>query len=177
MKILISGAGVAGPTLAFWLCEHGFQPTIVERAPRLRTGGYIIDFWGAGLEVADRMQLVPEILRRAYQFKEVRELDRRGNRVSGFAVRALQAASGGRFTSLPRSDLSAVIFEALGDRVETIFDDSTTRIEDLGGEVRVHLERTPPRTFDLVIGADGLHSHVRRLAFGEAARFERYLGL
>jgi 2-polyprenyl-6-methoxyphenol hydroxylase-like FAD-dependent oxidoreductase len=70
-----------------------------------------------------------------------------------------------------------VIFETLGDRVETIFDDSITGIEDCGGEVRVQFERTPPRTFDLVIGAGGLHSHVRRLVFGEAARFERYLGL
>ncbi len=177
MKILISGAGIAGPTLAFWLREYGFQPTIVERAPRLRTGGHIIDFWGAGFEVADRMHLVPEILQRGYQFKEVREVDRSGKRVAGFAVRALVSVSGGRFTSLPRSDLAAVIFEALGNRVETIFDNSIAGIEDLGGEVRVHFERTPPRMFDLVIGADGLHSYVRRLVFGEEARFERYLGL
>lgn len=177
MKILISGAGIAGPSLAFWLREHGFQPTIVERAPRLRSGGYIIDFWGAGFEVADRMHLVPTILQRGYQFKEVREVDRNGKRVGGFGVRAIARASGGRFTSVPRSDLSAVIFERLGDRVETIFDDSITGIEDRGGEVRVQFERTPPRTFDLVIGAGGLHSHVRRLVFGEAARFERYLGL
>jgi 2-polyprenyl-6-methoxyphenol hydroxylase-like FAD-dependent oxidoreductase len=177
MKILVSGAGIAGPSLAFWLREHGFQPTIVERAPGLRNGGYIIDFWGAGFEVADRMHLVPAILQRGYQFKEVREVDRRGRRVGGFAVRAIARASGGRFTSVPRSDLSAVIFGMLGDRVETIFDDSITAIEDRGSEVRVQFERTPPRTFDLVIGAGGLHSHVRRLVFGEAARFERYLGL
>jgi 2-polyprenyl-6-methoxyphenol hydroxylase-like FAD-dependent oxidoreductase len=177
MKILISGAGIAGPSLAFWLREHGFQPTIVERAPRLRSGGYIVDFWGAGFEVADRMHLVPAILQRGYQFKEVREVGRSGRRVGGFAVRAIARASGGRFTSVPRSDLSAVIFETLGNRVETIFDDSITAIEDRGSEVRVQFERTPPRTFDLVIGAGGLHSHVRRLVFGEAARFERYLGL
>jgi 2-polyprenyl-6-methoxyphenol hydroxylase-like FAD-dependent oxidoreductase len=177
MKILISGAGIAGPSLAFWLRKHGFQPTIVERAPRLRTGGHIIDFWGDGFEVADRMQLVPEIMRRGYEFQEVREVDRHGKRVGGLAVRALVSAGGGRFTSLPRSDLAAVIFESLGDRVETIFDDSITGIEDLGSAVRVHFEQTPPRMFDLVIGADGLHSHVRRLVFGEEARFERYLGL
>ena len=123
------------------------------------------------------MHLVPAILERGYQFQEVREVDRRGTRVGGFAVRAIARASGGRFTSVPRSDLSAVIFATLGDRVETIFEDSITGIEDQGGEVRVQFERTPPRTFDLVIGADGLHSHVRRLVFGEAARFERYLGL
>ena len=177
MKILISGAGIAGPSLAFWLREHGFQPTIVERAPRLRSGGYIVDFWGAAFEVADRMHLVPEILQKGYQFKEVREVDRSGKRVGGFAVRTFERVSGGRFTSLPRSDLSAVMFDALDDRVEAIFDDSITGIEDLGDGVRVHFERTAPRMFDLVIGADGLHSHVRRLVFGEAGRFERYLGL
>lgn len=177
MKILISGAGLAGPSLAFWLHRHGFQPTLVERAPRLRTGGYIIDFWGAGFEVAERMGLVPQILQRSYRLQEVREVDRRGRRVSGLPVRAFDGMGGGRFTSLPRSDLAALIFGALGAQVETIFDDSITEIEDLGGDVRVHFERTSSRTFDLVVGADGLHSQVRRLAFGEEARFERYLGL
>jgi 2-polyprenyl-6-methoxyphenol hydroxylase-like FAD-dependent oxidoreductase len=177
MKILISGAGVAGPSLAFWLQQHGFQPTLVERAPRLRTGGYIIDFWGAGFDVADRMGLVPQILQKGYQIREVREVDRNGRRVGGFAVRAFDRMSGGRFTSVPRSDLAAVVFEALNDRVETIFGDSITEIEDLGGSVRIQFERTSSRLFDLVIGADGLHSQVRRLVFGAEARFERYLGL
>jgi 2-polyprenyl-6-methoxyphenol hydroxylase-like FAD-dependent oxidoreductase len=177
MRVLVSGAGIAGPTLAFWLRKHGLQPTIVERAPRLRTGGHIIDFWGAGFEVAERMGLAPEILRRGYQFSEVREVDRRGRRVGGFAVSGFaQGITGGRFTSLPRSELAAVIFGALED-VETIFDDSIVGLEDAGQEVRVRFERTPPRTFDLVIGADGLHSTVRRLAFGEDAGVERYLGL
>jgi 2-polyprenyl-6-methoxyphenol hydroxylase-like FAD-dependent oxidoreductase len=177
MKILISGAGLAGPTLAFWLQQHGFEPTIVERAPRLRTGGYIVDFWGAGFDVADRMDLVPDILRRGYQIKEVREVDERGGRVGGFTVRAFDRITGGRFTSVPRSELAASIFEALGDRIETIFDESVTDIEDVGGQVRVRFERSPPRLFDLMIGADGLHSQVRRLVFGDQAQFERYLGL
>jgi 2-polyprenyl-6-methoxyphenol hydroxylase-like FAD-dependent oxidoreductase len=177
MKILISGAGIAGPTLGFWLQQHGFEPTIVERAPRLRTGGYIVDFWGAGFDVADRMGLVPEILRRGYQIKEVREVDERGGRVGGFTVRAFDRITGGRFTSVPRSELAASIFEALGDRIETMFDESVTDIEDVGGQVRVQFERNPPRLFDLVIGADGLHSQVRRFVFGDQARFERYLGL
>jgi 2-polyprenyl-6-methoxyphenol hydroxylase-like FAD-dependent oxidoreductase len=177
MKILISGAGIAGPSLAFWLQQHGFQPTIVERAPALRTGGYIVDFWGAGFDVADRMGLVSEILEKGYQIKEVREVDRSGRRAAGFPVSAWDRLSGGRFTSLPRSDLATVIFEALGDRVETVFDDSITAIDDVGGAVQVHFERSQSRLFDLVIGADGLHSQVRRLVFGEDVRFEHYLGL
>lgn len=177
MKVLISGAGIAGPCLAYWLQHHGFQPTLVERAPRLRTGGYIVDFWGAGFDVAERMGLVPRILERGYPMKELRQVDRNGKRVSGFAISVFDRMTGGRFTSVPRSALSAAIFEALGDRVETLFDDSITAIEDRGGAIQVRLERSPPRTFDLVVGADGLHSQVRRLVFGEEARFERYLGL
>lgn len=177
MKVLISGAGIAGPCLAYWLRNHGFEPTIVERAPRLRTGGYIIDFWGAGFDVADRMGLVPQILQRGYRLKELRQVDRSGKRVSGFAVDVFDRMTNGRFTSLPRSELSASIFEALGGQVETIFDDNITGIETLERDVRVQFEGSPSRTFDLVIGADGLHSQVRRLVFGEEAQFEQYLGL
>ena len=67
MKVLISGAGIAGSTLAYWLARYGFEPTIVERAPKLRTGGYIIDFWGAGFDIAERMDLLPEISRKGYK--------------------------------------------------------------------------------------------------------------
>ncbi|MGA8808441.1 MAG: FAD-binding domain [Thermoanaerobaculia bacterium] len=177
MRVLISGAGIAGPCLAYWLQRHGFEPTIVERAPRLRTGGYIVDFWGAGFEVAARMGLVPQILEKGYHVKEVRQVDRRGKRISGFAVSVFDRIAAGRFTSLPRGELAALIHEASGDRVETIFDDSITAVDEVGDEVTVSFGRAPSRVFDLVIGADGLHSQVRRLVFGEDVCFERYLGL
>jgi len=177
MNVLISGAGIAGPCFAYWLKHHGFEPTIVERAPRLRTGGYIIDFWGAGFDVAERMGLLPQILEKGYQIKELRQVDRSGKRVSGFAINVFHRITGGRFTSLPRSELAASIYRALGDRVETIFDDSIRKIEDRGSTIQVRFERGPSRTFDLVVGADGLHSQVRQLVFGEERRFERYLGL
>jgi 2-polyprenyl-6-methoxyphenol hydroxylase-like FAD-dependent oxidoreductase len=177
MRILISGAGIAGPCLAYWLRRHGFEPTLVERAPRLRTGGYIIDFWGAGFDVAERMGLVPQILEKGYRVRELRQVDRHGERVSGFAMSVLDQITKGRYTSLSRSALAACIYESLSGRVETIFDDSIAEIEDTGRDVRVRFVRTSPRTFDVVIGADGLHSEVRRLVFGEEDRFERFLGL
>jgi 2-polyprenyl-6-methoxyphenol hydroxylase-like FAD-dependent oxidoreductase len=83
MRVLISGAGIAGPTLAFWLLQYGFTPTIVETAPRLRTGGYIIDFWGTGYEIADRMGLLPEITRKGYIVREVRVVGPTGSLLSG----------------------------------------------------------------------------------------------
>ncbi len=66
MKVLIVGAGIAGPTLAYWLLRAGHEPTLVERAPELRRGGYLVDFWGAGFDVAERMGIVPELRRRGY---------------------------------------------------------------------------------------------------------------
>lgn len=177
MKVLVSGAGVAGTCLAYWLARHGFTPTLVERAPQLRRGGYVIDFWGAGYDVAERMDLVDRLVARGYRVREVREVDRNGLRVGGFPVRALDRATGGRYTSLARGDLAAALYETLEGRVETIFGDSIAAIEDRDGRAMVRFERSGSRVFDLVVGADGLHSRVRRLVFGEEALFERFLGM
>jgi 2-polyprenyl-6-methoxyphenol hydroxylase-like FAD-dependent oxidoreductase len=176
MRILISGAGIAGPTLAYWLLQHGFEPTVVERAPRLRTGGYVIDFWGAGYELAERMGLLPALIPVGYRVKEVRMVGRDGERVSGFSADVFDRSTNGRFLSLPRGELAACIYRAIEGRVETLFGESVTRVEESDRAVRVSFERAEPREFDLVIGADGLHSNIRRLVFGEQGQFERYLG-
>jgi 2-polyprenyl-6-methoxyphenol hydroxylase-like FAD-dependent oxidoreductase len=177
MRILISGAGIAGPTLAYWLARYGMTPTLVERAARLRTGGCVIDFWGAGFEIASRMRLLPDLVRMGYAVREVRVVDRNGRRVSGFPAAVFARAVGSGFTSLPRGDLAAAIYGALGDTTETIFGDTITHIDQTKDDVEVTCERHGPRTFDLVGGPDGLHSHVRELAFGPEQQFERYLGI
>jgi len=176
MRILISGAGIAGPTLAYWLDRYGMTPTIAEHSPALRTGGYMIDFWGAGFTVADRMGLRPEILRHGYTVQEIRVVNRHGVRVAGFPAEVFARATRSGFTSLPRGDLAAAVFGTIADRVETIFGDSIAHLEQTPTDVRVNFVRHPPLTFDMVVGADGLHSRVRDLVFGPEARFERYLG-
>ncbi|MGA7557078.1 MAG: FAD-dependent monooxygenase, partial [Candidatus Acidiferrales bacterium] len=176
MRVLISGAGIAGPTLAYWLAHYGLTPTIVESAPRLRTGGYLIDFWGAGYDIADRMGLLPEIKRKGVVFREVRAVNSVGQRVAVFAVDAFARMTHGRYISLPRSELSAIIFHSLASKVETIFGDTINRIEQSEKNVRVSFAHAAPREFDLLIGADGLHSHVREIVFGSESQFEKYLG-
>lgn len=176
MRVLISGAGIAGPTLAYWLAHYGLEPTIVERAPRLQTGGYIIDFWGLGFDIAGRMGLLPEIRRKGYMVHDVRVVDRSGKRVSGFPAEAVARTAQGRYISLARGDLAALIYSKVRGKVETIFGDSVARIEQTGQGVHVTFERGSVRDFDLVVGADGLHSRVRELVFGPQNRFEKYLG-
>jgi 2-polyprenyl-6-methoxyphenol hydroxylase-like FAD-dependent oxidoreductase len=176
MKILISGAGIAGPTLAYWLERYGMEPTIVEEAPALRTGGYIIDFFGTGFEIADRMGLLPGILTKGYRVEEVRVVNREGQRVAGFSAESFWRAAGGRYTSLPRGDLAASIFGSTRGKIETIFGDSITKIEQSPASVHVTFEKGSARDFDLVVGADGLHSRVRELGFGPESQFEKYLG-
>ncbi len=175
-KILISGSGIAGPTLAYWLLQHGFEPTLVERAPHLREGGYIIDFWGRGFDVAEKMGLLKSLKACGYAIDEVRFVNEQGERIGGLTSRAFQALVGKRYLSILRSDLSRLVYESLRGRARTIFDDTITAIAQNDDEVRVTFKRSAPECFDLVIGAGGLHSPVRELVFGPEAHYEKYLG-
>ena len=174
--ILISGAGIAGPTLAYWLLQQGITPTLVEKAPHPRTGGYVIDFWGLGYEVAGKMGLLPALDRQGYDVQELRLVDGEGRRVGGFHAQVFRNLTGDRYLSLARSELARLLYERIADRCEIVFGDGVTRLDDDGDGVDVSFRDAPGRRFDAVIGADGLHSEVRRLVFGPEEQFERYLG-
>jgi 2-polyprenyl-6-methoxyphenol hydroxylase-like FAD-dependent oxidoreductase len=164
--VLISGAGIAGPTLAYWLTAAGFAPTLVEAAPALRRGGYVIDFWGLGYDIADWMGLLEPIHRIGYHVREMRIVDDHGKRLAGFGTRVFRELTDDRYVTLPRSDLSRLLFEAIKDKTETIFGDEVVALQEQPDFVEVKFKHGPDRRFDIVVGADGLHSHIRRLAFG-----------
>lgn len=175
-RILISGAGIAGPCLAHWLLKYGFEPVLIERAPALRTGGYIVDFWGLGFDVAERMDLLPVLRGVGYRIDEVRIVDAHGHKTGGLNAQVFRDLLGDRFLSILRSDLSRLIFESLQGRVRALFGDTITGIAQDSDGVAVAFARAPPERFDLVIGAGGLHSPVRSLVFGPSERYEKYLG-
>jgi 2-polyprenyl-6-methoxyphenol hydroxylase-like FAD-dependent oxidoreductase len=175
-SVLISGSGIGGPTLAYWLKQFGFSPTLVERSPALRTGGYVIDFWGLGYDIAERMGLLSEIHRIGYHTRELRVVNHRGQRVAGFGTNVFRELTDGRFVTLPRSELSRLLFELTAGSIEVMFGDEIVGLEEEADSVRVKFKHAAERSFSLVIGADGLHSGVRRLVFGPQDRFEKRLG-
>ena len=170
-SVLISGASIAGPALAYWLSRYGFQPTIVERAPTVRPGGYAVDFRGASIRVLERMGLLPEVQRMQTRIGAITIVDRDNNKVAsmpdGFTSGELE---------ILRGDLAGIFHQATRRTTEYIFDDSIVEMEESDGGVEVRFQHSGSRRFDLVAGADGLHSKVRSLAFGEEANFVRYLG-
>ncbi|HTY34704.1 FAD-binding domain [Mycobacterium sp.] len=176
MKVAIVGAGIAGPTLAYWLSRYGHEPTLIEKAPRLRTGGYVVDFWGGGYAVAERMGLTAELHAAGYAVQELRLVDRNSRRVGGFSAELFRRNLDDRFVTVPRGDLAAAIYRSVDHHVETLFGESVSAITQDASGVRVTLERGRTRRFDLLVGAGGIHSPVRELVFGPESRFETDLG-
>lgn len=176
MKILISGAGIAGPTLAYWLIRSGHEVTIVEHSPKLRAGGYLVDFWGAGFEVAGRMGIVPELRKRGYIFDKLEALRSDGSHVAT-AKTAKILKAGENYVSIERSELASVIYGSLNGEAELLLGDSVKSLNQNASAVEIEFEGGSTREFDLVVGADGLHSRIRELSFGPETEFERYLGI
>lgn len=177
-KILISGAGIAGPCLAYWLKLYGFRPTIVERSPKIREGGYAIDVRGAGAEVAKLMGLWARIEEKDTKLSALALMDQNTNKVHKVNMRPFikYLKARGSWIEVMRTDLSKMLFDKSQYGVEYIFGDSIKSLKDNGNGLDVKFESGKGRQFDLVIGADGLHSNVRKLAFGPESKLEYYCG-
>jgi 2-polyprenyl-6-methoxyphenol hydroxylase-like FAD-dependent oxidoreductase len=175
--VLISGAGVAGPTVAYWLARHGFRPTVVECAAGLRTSGSPVDVRGPAVRIAERMGVMERLLEARTAVTAISFVNRSGRQVGRVNTRALQQASGSREVELTRTDLAAILYEAGRDSAEFCFDDTITALSQDGSGVDVTFEKAAPRRFELLIGADGLHSTTRRVAFGPESEFVRHKGI
>ncbi|HEY4210770.1 MAG TPA: FAD-binding domain [Steroidobacteraceae bacterium] len=174
MKVAINGVGIAGPTLAYWLRRGNHEPVMFERATKPRTGGYLIDFWGLGYDIAQRMGILPTLTEAGYLVNSLRMLDADGHQVAALDVEPMRRLLHGRFISVARTDLAAVLLHACGD-TRTHFGVTIAGIAPEEDGVVVKLSNGTLERFDLVIGADGLHSRVRELAFGSTSQFERSL--
>ncbi|MFG1791762.1 FAD-dependent monooxygenase [Nocardia sp. NPDC049149] len=171
-SVLISGASVAGPALAYWLDRYGFDVTVIERAPALRQGGQAIDFKGhTQFTVLERMGILDDVNERRTGTTDTIYVDDNGKQL---------AVMSGDFTGgdveILRGDLAAIMYERTVDRCEYLFGDSISALTELSDGVYVEFEHGQARTFDLVFGADGIHSRVRKLTFGPETDLVKFLG-
>ncbi len=174
MRVLISGASIAGPVLAYWLSRYGYDVTVVERAPTLRkTGGHAVDLFRPAMEISEQMGVLPRVEALATGTDRLTMYREGRSRPTEVDLTKLTGLASDRHVEIMRDDLSEIYYDAARDDVEYLFGDSVTAIDHEG---EVTFERAAARSFDVVVGADGLHSNVRRLVFGEEAALTRFIG-
>lgn len=179
-NILISGASIAGPALAFWLHRHGFRATVVERAPSLREGGYKVDIRGVAVDVVRRMGLLDEVHAASTDMRGAAFVDKRGKQLATLDAETFGFRHGDD-TEILRGDLARILHDATREHTEYVFGDWITGLDQRPDGVEVTFAHGAPRRFDLVVGADGLHSGVRALVFGPEEdylrRFDAYISI
>jgi 2-polyprenyl-6-methoxyphenol hydroxylase-like FAD-dependent oxidoreductase len=176
MRVLISGGGIAGLTLAYWLHHYGIPAVVLEQAQAIRRDGYAIDFLGTGYAVAERMGIIDRLAAHQIPFSEVLYVNKEGKPVARMDVALMRSLTRGKYLGLMHATLEEVLYDALAGQVEVRFGRSLTHLVDGADGVTVTLNDGTTESFDLVIGADGVHSITRSLVFGPEAQFSRYLG-
>jgi 2-polyprenyl-6-methoxyphenol hydroxylase-like FAD-dependent oxidoreductase len=177
LTILISGVGIAGPTLAYWLVRRGHRPVLIERMPGLRVGGHAVDIRGTALAVTERMGLETAVREARTNILTLSAVRPEGRRTYDVALRPLHEARGDREIEIMRDDLVRILFGAVTDDVEVIFGDAVRALRPQGGaRTWVEFERGASREVDVIVGADGQHSAVRELVFGPERQFTHHLG-
>ncbi|MEW2393703.1 FAD-dependent monooxygenase [Streptomyces venezuelae] len=175
-RVLISGASIAGPALAYWLNRHGYAVTVVEKASALRGGGYPIDIRGTAVDVVRDMGLLPQLRDAHIDVRRLTFLDGDGTLVASVDPHRLTGGVAGQDLEVRRGDLTEALYTAVRDDVEFLFDDRIDTLDQSAHGVDVTFRKGGSRTFDMVFGADGVHSRTREFLFGPEERFHRYLG-
>ncbi|BBZ79218.1 oxidoreductase [Mycolicibacterium anyangense] len=174
MRVLISGASIAGPVLAYWLTRRGFDVTVVERADALRkAGGHAVDLFRPAMEISERMGVIEQVRARATGTTRMILHRTNGRPPVDVDYLKLVGVISDRHIEIMRDDLSRIYYDAGRDDVEYLFGDQITAISDDG---TVDFVRAGRRRYDVVVGADGLHSGVRQLVFGPDSGHSRFLG-
>ena len=176
MRVLISGAGIAGPALAFWLQRAGAEVTVVERAEAPRPGGHAVDIRGVARTVVERMGLMPRILAERVDERGWALVDHRNRRTAELPADLFGGEGVVAEIEIARGDLARILYDSTANVVGYRFGDRITGLSQDATGVDVTFERGGTGRYDIVAGADGVHSGVRALAFGPDADFVRYLG-
>jgi 2-polyprenyl-6-methoxyphenol hydroxylase-like FAD-dependent oxidoreductase len=174
--VLISGAGIAGPALAFWLNKSGYRVTIVELADDIRPGGQTVDLRGAGGEVVQRMGLIDKMRARSLDQRGVAWIKSDGHRRAEMPVTAFNGNGLVSKLEILRGDLVDVLYQETKGQTEYRFDTRITELTQSDDAVEATLTNGTKLSVDLVVGADGPHSAVRRLVFGPEEQFLQPLG-
>jgi 2-polyprenyl-6-methoxyphenol hydroxylase-like FAD-dependent oxidoreductase len=174
-RILISGASIAGPALAYWLHNYGFEVTIVEKASALRQGGFGVDIRGTAIAVLEKMGILNQVRAADTQMTGVHFVNNKGE-IKGKIGEASMGNQHGLDIEIMRDDLTNILYNLTKDNIHYIWNDSITAIHETAEGAEVQFANGKPQTFDLILGADGLHSNVRKLTFGDEKNFKRSLG-
>jgi 2-polyprenyl-6-methoxyphenol hydroxylase-like FAD-dependent oxidoreductase len=174
--VLISGASIAGPALAYWLHQYGFTVTVAELAPAPRPGGQAVDLRGTAREVVERMGIMPQVRRDSVDERGLALVNKAGRRIASMPAEMFDGEGIVAEIEIMRGDLTRILFEATRDHTEYIFGDRIAELAQADDGVKVIFASGAARTFDLVVGADGVHSGVRALAFGPETDYVRHLG-
>jgi 2-polyprenyl-6-methoxyphenol hydroxylase-like FAD-dependent oxidoreductase len=172
----VTGASIAGPALAHWLVRYGFDVTLVERAPTIRTGGYAIDIRGTAIDVIDRMGILPAVRAQHVATRQVTFVNAQGRQVARVNAEDLELGGASRHVELARGGLTSQLFDLIRPQVKHRFGDAITSLNEGPSGVEVGFKSGVHERFDLVVSCEGLHSTTRGLVFGPQARFSVYLG-
>lgn len=176
MRVLISGGGIAGLTLAYWLRRYAIPSVVIEQAQEIRRDGYGIDFFGTGYDVAERMGLIDCLRSQQVPLDYVAYVNKVGKPVAKLPVALMRNIMHGKYLGLMHWTLEEALYEAIAGQVEVRFGRSLIAVAPGPDAVAVTFNDGTTESFDLLIGADGVHSLTRALVFGSEEQFSRFLG-